>query len=215
MGPLGTPATLGQGTSISDYWNSRGTSTGEGIGKSKANQLAPPLKQTVGLTGSDVQNYLGANQSQQQTLMNQRKALEGKTDAESNRKRESFDNQINTLRSRNAGAQEIQGKVGMQENPVKEIQRQQQKGMPTQEKLTQAVQENTQVQKEQTKKQETSKGEMNVSFAPLSVEVKGSIETASDELSKKMMDAVKKAVEEISPGILAKIAGPMKNGRKA
>ncbi|NBW08833.1 MAG: hypothetical protein EBR82_12490 [Caulobacteraceae bacterium] len=204
MGSLGgTPATVQAGN------------LGEGIGRGKINQLPPPLKQTTGLTGAGVQNYLGANESQQQTLMSQRKALEGKTDAESNRKRTLLDNQINTLRTRNAGAQEIQGKVGMQENPVKEVQRQQQKGMPTQEKLTQAVQENTQVQKEQSKKQETSKGEMNVSFTPLSVEVKGSIETASDELSKKMMDAVKKAVEEISPGILAKLYGPAREAKKA
>lgn len=189
--------------------------TGEGIGKAKINQLPAALKQTTGLTGADVKDYLGANESQQQTLMNQRKALEGKTDAESNRKRALLDNQVNALRDRNANAQQIQEKVGMQENPVKEVQRQQEKGRPNQEKLTQAIQENTQSQKEESKKQETSKGQMNVSFTPLSVEVKGSIETASDELSKKMMDAVKKAVEEISPGILAKIYGPAKEQKKA
>lgn len=55
---------------------------------------------------------------------------------------------------------------------------------------------------------------MNVSFTPISVDIKGAVETANDELSQKMTDAIKQAVEQIAPGIISKIYGPPRDSAK-
>lgn len=60
----------------------------------------------------------------------------------------------------------------------------------------------------------TSKGEVNVSFTPISIDIKGAVETASDALNEKMTDAIKQAIEQLAPGIISKIYGPPRDKAK-
>ena len=60
----------------------------------------------------------------------------------------------------------------------------------------------------------TSKGEVNVSFTPISIDIKGAVETASDALNEKMTDTIKQAIEQLAPGIISKIYGPPRDKAK-
>ena len=60
----------------------------------------------------------------------------------------------------------------------------------------------------ETAEKPESTGEIGVTFTPITIDVKGSIETENNELNDKMMAAITKAVEQIAPGILSKLKGP-------
>jgi TP901 family phage tail tape measure protein len=164
------------------------------------------------LTTPQVNNSIKQNNAAQEEILKKRDALAGKNDPESNRQRTQLDKNLNTLRDQQKAAGTAGKEAGMRERPAQEIERQQ-KGRPLSsnqndqgqgdksQKLADAIDKNTKATTE-------SKSEVNVAFTPISVEVKGSIETASDQLSQKTMDAIQKAVEQLAPGIMAKLKGP-------
>jgi len=209
--PFGYKPELGKGPSVSDFGKS-GLSTGEGIGRGKIGPIGTPLANTPTTTTGQVKDYNTENSSKQQQLLAQRNALAGKNDPESVRQRKKLDENLSTLRDQQKTAGTAGKEAGMRERPAQEIERQQ-KGRPLSsnqndqgqgdksQKLADAIEKNTKATTE-------SKSEVNVAFTPISVEFKGSIETANDELSQKTMDAIQKAVEQIAPGIMAKLKGP-------
>jgi len=164
------------------------------------------------LTTPQVNNSIKQNNAAQEEILKKRDALAGKNDPESNKQRAQLDKNLNTLRDQQKAAGTAGKEAGMRERPAQEIERQQ-KGRPLSsnqndqgqgdksQKLADAIDKNTKATTE-------SKSEVNVAFTPISVEVKGSIETASDQLSQKTMDAIQKAVEQLAPGIMAKLKGP-------
>lgn len=183
-----------------------------------------PTTATAGTTAKPnpqlaaAQAGIAENTKQQQDLLARRSAIANKTDPASVKEKEKLDEQLKSLRERNAQAKENLGKLKSQDNPVKAAE-ERAKGQPSgatsqvnqgekTERLAAATEKLTETMSQATTAQKEFKNEMNVTFTPLSVDVKGTIETANDELSQKMMVAITKAVEEIAPGIIAKIKGP-------
>ena len=214
MASFGYQPQLGSGPSISDYWNSgkSSASEGEGIGKKKIGPIGTPLANTPTTTTGQVKEYTDQNNSKQQQLLQQRNALAGKNDPESKRQLKQLDQNLNTLRDQQKTAGTAGKEAGMRERPAQEIERQQ-KGRPlssnqNDQGQTDQTKKSTEATEKNTKATSESKSEVNVAFTPISVEFKGSIETANDELSQKTMDAIQKAVEQIAPGIMAKLKGP-------
>ncbi|NBW14675.1 MAG: hypothetical protein EBR82_42415 [Caulobacteraceae bacterium] len=109
-----------------------------------------------------------------------------------------------------------------QENPVKAAE-ERSKGQPSgetpktsqgqkTERLADATEKLAQKMEMAATAQKESKNELTVTFTPISVDVKGAVESQNNELSEKLMKAITDAVEQLAPGIIAKLKGPPTQG---
>lgn len=192
-------------------------------------EFSPDINQALGigakgaLTSAEAEKYKAANMAEQDRLRQQAadlsvKAAKGDTTAKA--ELEQTKNKISTLGERYKGAEGIAQTLAYGERPVKAGAESmaEKVGRTRAIEMQSAIQQGTRDRRpEETKSKEsqkTSKGEVNVSFTPISVDIKGSVETANDELSQKMTDAIRQAVEQIAPGIISKIYGPPRDSAK-
>jgi TP901 family phage tail tape measure protein len=192
-------------------------------------EFSPDINQTLGigtkgaLTSAEAEKYKAANMAEQDRLRQQEanlsvKAAKGDTTAKT--ELEQTKNKISKLGERYKGAEGIAQTLAYGERPVKAGAESmaEKVGRTRAAEMQSATQQGGRGrQQEETKSkgsEKTSKGEVNVSFSPISVDIKGSVETANDELSQKMTDAIKQAVEQIAPGIISKIYGPPRDSGK-
>ena len=165
-----------------------------------------------------VQMSMQQNAKEQNAILSQRSSLANKTDPASVKQRQALDEKLKDLRQRNAQLSERMQGLKVEDNPARAAE-ERAKGRPSgqtsqadqgqkTEKLTQATEKLTTTMEKVATTQQQSQNAVNVTFTPISVDVKGSIQTANSEVNQKMMDAIKQAVEQLAPGIISKIYGP-------
>lgn len=198
-------------------------------------EFTPNLEQplTIGqrgaLTSAEAEKYKTANMAEQDKLRDQAAKLSYKAqggDSTAKAELEQTKEKISKLSERYKGAEGVAQTLAYSERPVQagaesmaqklgRTRAEMQFGDVNRERRDkEAADRFYGPEKKQQQKSSTSKGEVNVSFTPISVDIKGAIETANDELSQKMTDAIKQAVEQIAPGIISKIYGPPRDTAK-
>lgn len=194
-------------------------------------EFSPDISQPLGigakgaLTSAEAEKYKTANMAEQDRLRKQAADLSikaAKGDSTAKAELEQTKNKISNLSERYKGAEGIAKTLAYGERPVAAAAESmvEKVGRTRAAEMQSAIQQgerDRRPEERKTKEAEkttTSKGEVNVSFTPISVDIKGAIETANDELSQKMTDAIKQAVEQIAPGIISKIYGPPRDSSK-
>jgi TP901 family phage tail tape measure protein len=192
--------------------------------------ISQPFAVKPTTTTGDAAAYLGANATAQKDILAKRQGLEGKTDQESQRQRALLDEQLKSLRERSAKAEEAKREIGTREDPVKaaaekvkgrpETPREEKQLSDILQRLTTSIESLDKAFSTEANKPaggangSTTNGNIGVTFTPISVDIKGSVETENNELNAKMMAAITQAVEQIAPGILAKLKGPPIEGKR-
>ena len=183
------------------------------------------------LTPAEANKYLGENMNKQDTLRQKAadvsvKAAEGDKGAQV--ELQEIKEILSGLVQRYEAAQEIEAELNSAKSPVDagvesmatklgRSRAEMQFGGVNREKRDKEAADRfygPEKKDQETQKTTTSKGELNVSFTPISVDIKGALETASDALNEKMTDAIKQAVEQLAPGIISKIYGPPRDKAK-
>ena len=181
------------------------------------------------LTSGEADKYLGANMSEQDALRKKAADLSVKAaggDKGSQAQLEQTKEKLSGLSERYKSAEETKSTLAYGERPVeagaesmaKKLGRSraemQSTGVNEEQRMKAAADRALGTEKTKGNQTSTSKGEVNVSFTPISIDLKGSIETANDELNEKMTDAIKQAIEQLAPGIISKIYGPPRDKAK-
>jgi hypothetical protein len=200
-----------------------------------AREFTPNINKPLGigekgaLTPAEADKYLSANMSEQDSLRQKAADLSVKAaggDKGSQVELQKTKEKLSGLSERYKSAEETKTTLGYQERPVQagaesmaqklgRSRAEMQFGDVNRERRDKEAADRALGPKENKGNQtSTSKGEVNVSFTPISIDLKGSIETANDELNEKMTDAIKQAVEQLAPGIISKIYGPPRDKAK-
>ena len=200
-----------------------------------AREFTPDINKTLAigekgaLTSGEADKYLGANMSEQDALRKKAADLSVKAaggDKGSQAQLEQTKEKLSGLSERYKSAEETKSTLAYGERPVeagaesmaKKLGRSraemQSTGVNEEQRMKAAADRALGPEKTKGNQTSTSKGEVNVSFTPISIDLKGSIETANDELNEKMTDAIKQAIEQLAPGIISKIYGPPRDKAK-
>jgi TP901 family phage tail tape measure protein len=200
-----------------------------------AREFKPNINKPLGigekgaLTPAEADKYLSANMSEQDSLRQKAADLSvkaAKGDKGSQVELQKTKEKLSGLSERYKSAEETKTTLGYQERPVQagaesmaqklgRSRAEMQFGDVNRERRDkEAADRALGPQENKGNQTSTSKGEVNVSFTPISIDLKGSIETANDELNEKMTDAIKQAVEQLAPGIISKIYGPPRDKPK-
>jgi hypothetical protein len=201
-----------------------------------AREFTPNINKPLGigqkgaLTSGEADKYLGANMSEQDSLRQKAADLSvkaAKGDKGSQAQLQETKEKLSGLSERYKSAEGTKSTLAYGERPVeagaesmaKKLGRSraemQSSGVNEQQRMKEAADRALGPQENKGNQTSTSKGEVNVSFTPISIDLKGSIETANDELNEKMTDAIKQAVEQLAPGIISKIYGPPRDKAKS
>lgn len=198
-----------------------------------AREFTPNINKPLGigqkgaLTSAEADKYLSANMKEQDSLREQAGTLSTKQDKPSQQALSETKQKLSDLSERYKSAEETKTTLAYGERPVQagaesmaqklgRSRAEMQFGDVNRERRDkEAADRALGPQENKGNQTSTSKGEVNVSFTPISIDLKGSIQTANDELNEKMTDAIKQAVEQLGPGIISKIYGPPRDKAKS